>query len=42
MPTMRWVAVDELADYRVRRNAIAVIMKAIAANADWLRQSIRT
>ena len=39
---VRWVAVDELADYRVRKNAIAVIMKAIAANADWLRQSIRT
>jgi len=38
---VRWVAVDQLADYRVRKNAIAVIMKAIAANAERLRQSIR-
>jgi mutator protein MutT len=29
----RWVAVDQLADYRVRKNAVAVIMKAIAANS---------
>ena len=28
----RWVAVDELTEYRVRENAIAVIMKAIEAN----------
>lgn len=29
---VRWVAVDELTEYRVRENAIAVIMKAIDAN----------
>ena len=29
---VRWVAVDELAEYRVRENAIAVIMKAIDGN----------
>ena len=29
---VRWVAVDQLAGYRVRENAIAVIRKAIAAN----------
>jgi mutator protein MutT len=34
----RWVSVDQLAGYRVRQNAIAVIMKAIAANSGWLRQ----
>jgi mutator protein MutT len=30
---VQWVRIDELADYRVRTNAIAVIMKAIEANS---------
>ncbi len=29
---VRWVPVEQLADYRVRENAIAVIMKAISAS----------
>ncbi len=32
---VRWVAVDQLAAYRVRENAIAVIAKAIEANRRW-------
>ena len=32
---VRWVAVDQLTAYRVRDNAIAVIVKAIEASRHW-------